>query len=78
MGARRQTDIEGRSAGLPKSGPCAAKKPTSRQASISSARVTQSGGQVMMGPIQVPGGDWVIHGRDPQGAAFALFGKKKG
>ena len=42
------------------------------------ARVTQSGGQVMMGPIQVPGGDWVIHGRDPQGAAFALFGKKKG
>jgi len=42
------------------------------------ARATQSGGQIMMGPIQVPGGDWVIHGRDPQGAAFALFGKKKG
>lgn len=42
------------------------------------ARVTSSGGQVMMGPIQVPGGDWVIHGRDPQGAVFALFGKKKG
>jgi predicted enzyme related to lactoylglutathione lyase len=41
-------------------------------------RVKAAGGAVMMGPMQVPGGDWVIHGRDPQGAVFALFGKKKG
>jgi predicted enzyme related to lactoylglutathione lyase len=41
------------------------------------ARVTSEGGQVLIGPMQVPGGDWVIHGRDPQGAVFALFGKRK-
>lgn len=42
------------------------------------ASVISGGGQVLMGPMQVPGGDWVIHGRDPQGAVFALIGKKKG
>jgi predicted enzyme related to lactoylglutathione lyase len=36
-------------------------------------RVTRLGGQVTMGPHQVPGGNWVLHGRDPQGAVFALM-----
>jgi predicted enzyme related to lactoylglutathione lyase len=36
------------------------------------AEVTQAGGQVFVGPMEVPGGDIIIVGQDPQGAAFAL------
>jgi uncharacterized protein len=39
-------------------------------------RVTDAGGQVIMGPMEVPGGDWVLQGMDPQGALFALMGRK--
>lgn len=35
-------------------------------------RVKASGGTVLMGPHQVPGGQWIIQGTDPQGAIFAL------
>jgi predicted enzyme related to lactoylglutathione lyase len=44
--------------------------------SVASAksRVEDAGGQVTSGPHQVPGGDWIIHGVDPQGAAFSLVG----
>lgn len=38
-------------------------------------RVKAAGGQVIMGPQEVPGDDWIIHGLDPQGALFALVGK---
>ncbi|WP_293853799.1 VOC family protein [uncultured Alsobacter sp.] len=34
------------------------------------ARTTASGGSVVMGPMEVPGGSWVFQGRDPQGAYF--------
>jgi predicted enzyme related to lactoylglutathione lyase len=37
------------------------------------ARVKEKGGQVLMGPHEVPGGSWIIQGRDPQGAMFALL-----
>ena len=40
-------------------------------------RVAQLGGTLMFGPHQVPGGDWVLNGRDPQGAVFALTSKVK-
>jgi predicted enzyme related to lactoylglutathione lyase len=40
-------------------------------------RVKKAGGQITSGPMQVPGGDWVAHARDPQGAAFALVSQKK-
>jgi hypothetical protein len=40
------------------------------------ARVKARGGQVLMGPQEVPGGAFVIQARDPQGAHFALIGKK--
>ena len=39
-------------------------------------RIAAHGGQAMMGPHQVPTGDWIIHARDPQGAMFALLGPK--
>jgi predicted enzyme related to lactoylglutathione lyase len=38
--------------------------------------IGEKGGQVVNGPMEVPGGDWVINGIDPQGAAFGLVGAK--
>jgi predicted enzyme related to lactoylglutathione lyase len=40
------------------------------------ARVKDAGGQVIYGPQQVPGGSWIVHCFDPQGAMFALVGSK--
>ncbi len=40
-------------------------------------RVKSEGGQVTNGPMQVPGGSWIINGLDPQGAMFALVAPKK-
>jgi len=37
--------------------------------------VKKGGGQVMHGPMEVPGGDRVAQCMDPQRAAFALHGK---
>lgn len=42
------------------------------------ARVAENGGAVFNGPMQVPGGSWVVQAFDPQGAAFALLGSKEG
>jgi hypothetical protein len=35
-------------------------------------RIKANGGQVLMGPQEVPGGSWIVQAVDPQGAAFAL------
>jgi uncharacterized protein len=40
-------------------------------------RINEKNGQVLMGPHQVPGEQWIILGLDPQGAMFALVGPKK-
>ncbi len=39
-------------------------------------RVKANGGQIMNGPMEVPGGSWILNGRDPQGAAFSLQANK--
>ena len=39
-------------------------------------RVKANGGQILNGPMEVPGGDWVLNAVDPQGAAFALHARK--
>ena len=39
--------------------------------------VKRLGGQVLNGPIEVPGGDHIAQCMDPQGAAFALHSMKK-
>jgi predicted enzyme related to lactoylglutathione lyase len=36
------------------------------------ARVKAGGGQIINGPMQVPGGSWIVQCLDPQGAMFAL------
>ena len=41
------------------------------------ARVQAGGGKVMMGPHQVPTGDWILMSADPQGAMFALVSLKR-
>ena len=40
-------------------------------------RVKKAGGKVINGPMEVPGGAWIIQGIDPQGAMFALVGDRK-
>jgi hypothetical protein len=40
-------------------------------------RVTKGGGKVLNGPMQVPGGGWIIQGVDPQGAHFNLVAPKR-
>jgi predicted enzyme related to lactoylglutathione lyase len=39
-------------------------------------RVKANGGQILNGPMEVPGGDWIVNCMDPQGAAFSLHHKK--
>jgi len=39
-------------------------------------RVRAGDGRILNGPMQVPGGDWIIQGMDPQGAMFALAGQR--
>lgn len=37
-------------------------------------RIEANGGQVINGPMEVPGGGWIVQGIDPQGAMFSLVG----
>jgi predicted enzyme related to lactoylglutathione lyase len=39
-------------------------------------RVKIAGGMVFEGPLELPGGSWTVRCTDPQGAAFALQGKR--
>jgi uncharacterized protein len=41
------------------------------------SRVGEHGGQVLMGPHQVPGGSWIAQCMDPQGAMFALVAPRR-
>lgn len=40
-------------------------------------KIRAGGGQVTMGPHEVPGGQWVVQGVDPQGGFFALVSNEK-
>jgi predicted enzyme related to lactoylglutathione lyase len=40
------------------------------------ARVHANAGQIINGPHQVPGGPWIVHGVDAQGAIFCLVAPK--
>jgi uncharacterized protein len=41
-------------------------------------RLEGNGGTLLHGPMEVPGGAWVIQAKDPQGGLFALVGMKTG
>lgn len=38
--------------------------------------IEAAGGKVINGPMEVPGGDWITAGIDPQGVMFAVHSKK--
>ena len=40
-------------------------------------RVEAGGGQILYGPTAVPGGAWIVHCTDPQGAIFALLDRRQ-
>jgi predicted enzyme related to lactoylglutathione lyase len=44
---------------------------------IAHGKIEAGGGRVMNGPMEVPGGGWIIQATDPQGAAFAVVGMRK-
>jgi predicted enzyme related to lactoylglutathione lyase len=39
-------------------------------------RVRAGDGEILDGPIEVPGDRWIVRCTDPQGAMFALVGKR--
>ena len=39
-------------------------------------RVEAGGGEILYGPMEVPGGAWILHCADPQGAIFALLDRR--
>jgi predicted enzyme related to lactoylglutathione lyase len=43
-----------------------------KDAKAAAATATASGGKIINGPMQVPGGDWIAQGIDPQGAMFSV------
>ncbi len=42
-------------------------------ADAAAERIKAGGGEVLMGPHEVPGGGWIVQARDPQGASFAVL-----
>jgi uncharacterized protein len=41
------------------------------------ARIVQGGGKLVMGPHQVPSGNWIVSATDPQGGTFCLTSEPK-
>lgn len=41
------------------------------------ARVGAAGGEVLHGPMPVPGDSWIVQARDPQGAIFVLTAPRR-
>ena len=41
------------------------------------AAVREGGGQILQGPMEIPGGEYSLNAVDPQGAAFGLVGPRK-
>ena len=41
------------------------------------ARITEGGGKILNGPMQVPGGQWIVQAMDPQGGYFSLVAMKR-
>jgi predicted enzyme related to lactoylglutathione lyase len=41
------------------------------------AAINDRGGQILNGPMEIPGGEFALNGMDPQGAAFGLVGPRK-
>lgn len=42
-----------------------------------SAAITAGGGQILHGPMEIPGGEFALNAMDPQGTPFGLVGPRK-
>lgn len=73
-----QTGVIGGMMRKPPEAPCSAWTYYFQVGDIDAAkgRIERGGGQVLNGPMEVPGEDWIIQAADPQGAMFAVVGKK--
>lgn len=82
MGAYQMLDLDGRNFGAVmrrmEGGPPPGWTYYFRVPSIeaAAARVTDLGGNVSFGPSEIPGGEFILIGADPQGATFALVGPR--
>ena len=47
-----------------------------KDAKAAAVTATANGGKIVNGPMEVPGGDWIAQGIDPQGAMFAVHSLK--
>ncbi len=47
-----------------------------QDAKAAAAAATANGAKIINGPMEVPGGDWIAQGIDPQGAMFAVHSLK--
>jgi hypothetical protein len=47
-----------------------------KDAKAAAATAGASGGKIVNGPMEVPGGDWIATGMDPQGAMFSVHSLK--
>ena len=47
-----------------------------KDAKAAAATATTNGGKIINGPMEVPGGDWIFQGIDPQGAMFSVHSLK--
>ena len=43
-----------------------------QDAKAAAAAATANGAKIVNGPMEVPGGDWIAQGMDPQGAMFSV------
>jgi predicted enzyme related to lactoylglutathione lyase len=50
---------------------------TVEAADSAAARVKSAGGQILVGPLQVPRGQWMIQAFDPQGALFGMLAPQR-
>lgn len=51
---------------------------TIKDAQATARVITAIGGRVSHGPMQVPGGGWIVQGADPQAAIFAVYAQTSG
>lgn len=42
-------------------------------AAAAAERIREAGGAELKGPLQVPGGNWIVQARDPEGTLFAVL-----
>ncbi|MET0250987.1 MAG: VOC family protein [Novosphingobium sp.] len=44
---------------------------------LAAKAIEAGGGKIIMGPMEIPGGEFALNGIDPQGASFGLVGPRK-